>query len=264
MSQGETTIGKGTAIREGGAPRGRYAIESAPGNAMHAVVEVQKNYEQALLDNGSKLATPEAYAYYQRFPVAPLWVVVALLCFADPRHWSVEQMRKVLVCRDRLRMAIREVRSNQRKGQGAPGPISYEHTRVSLEWGRRWAMQMLLPVPPLFPVHGSLQARELEKPKVVEVATKAPARDSPPRAPAKTKRDKPDKLLFLREADLLPMLPFSKATLWRRIKEERFPQPVHPSPGVTAWIRADIDKWLEEHSSPVAPQAAGKRSRRKT
>ncbi len=264
MSRRETTNGEEVADREVGAPRGRYAIDPVPGDTFRSVVEVQRNYEQALLDQGGKLATPETYAYYQRFPVAPLWVVVALLCFADPRRWSVEQMRKVPVCRDRLQIAIREVRSNRRQGHGVDNPTCYELTRVGFEWARRWAMQSLLPVPSRFPAQGSHQARVSEQSRSESEKKARPVRNSQPRS-AKGERlvqAKHDTALLLREADLLPLLPFSRATLWRRVKEGRFPRPGQPSPGVTAWLRADIDKWLEEQFSPVSP-ASTKRARRK-
>lgn len=50
------------------------------------------------------------------------------------------------------------------------------------------------------------------------------------------------------------MLPFSPATLWRKVKAGDFPQPIRVSPGITAWSLAEIETWLS--SKPVG--AAGR------
>lgn len=51
---------------------------------------------------------------------------------------------------------------------------------------------------------------------------------------------------FFRAADLIRqgVVPFSKATLHRRVADGTFPQPVKVSPRVTAWPRAAIEAWL--------------------
>lgn len=49
--------------------------------------------------------------------------------------------------------------------------------------------------------------------------------------------------VFLRERELLQRLPFSHATLWRRINAKQFPQPVRISPRVTAWRLSDVEQW---------------------
>jgi prophage regulatory protein len=263
MSQGETKIGKGQLSSEVGAPSGPWALHALTGEATRSVVQVEASYEQAVLENGGRLATAETYAYYQRYRVAPLWVAIALLCFADPRHWSVGQMRKVEVCRDRLRMAIREKRRGGLMRTRPEADVSYELAHVGLEWVRRWAIKALLPVPMLFPVNSGARPSAREAPKVVKVAEVV----SPATIVAKrerARRSNAEVSLFLREAELLQMLPFSRATLWRRVKAERFPRPVQPSPGVTAWVRSDIDKWLEEQSSSAALPVRVKRAQGKS
>lgn len=51
---------------------------------------------------------------------------------------------------------------------------------------------------------------------------------------------------YLREADILGhFVPFSKATLWRKVKLGTYPEPVKLSEGVTAWHRADVLAWNE-------------------
>ena len=50
-------------------------------------------------------------------------------------------------------------------------------------------------------------------------------------------------IIFLRERDLLQRLPFSHATLWRRVADGGFPAPVRISPRVVAWRLADVEAW---------------------
>jgi hypothetical protein len=43
----------------------------------------------------------------------------------------------------------------------------------------------------------------------------------------------------------LPIVPWSAATLWRKVKAEQFPAPVKLSEGVTAWRVEDVRAWIE-------------------
>ncbi|MBV8037740.1 AlpA family transcriptional regulator [Roseateles sp.] len=54
------------------------------------------------------------------------------------------------------------------------------------------------------------------------------------------------------------MLPFSAATLWRKVKAGEFPAPVKLSAAVTAWRREEVEAWMAVQSQP----AAKRRSRR--
>ena len=50
---------------------------------------------------------------------------------------------------------------------------------------------------------------------------------------------------FVRQADLVPgIVPFSAATLWRKVKAGSFPQPVKLSERVTAWRCEDVHAWM--------------------
>lgn len=59
---------------------------------------------------------------------------------------------------------------------------------------------------------------------------------------------------FLREKQLVGdakkhaagLLPFSRATLWRRVKDGTFPQPVKLSERTTAWPTAEVRKWMAD------------------
>jgi prophage regulatory protein len=51
---------------------------------------------------------------------------------------------------------------------------------------------------------------------------------------------------FFRAGDLedLNLLPFSRATMWRRIAEGTFPAPIKVSDNVSAWRWGDLRRWL--------------------
>ena len=51
--------------------------------------------------------------------------------------------------------------------------------------------------------------------------------------------------LYIRQKELMAMLPFSAATLWRLVRLNRFVQPTRLSARVTAWNRAAVISWLE-------------------
>jgi prophage regulatory protein len=57
---------------------------------------------------------------------------------------------------------------------------------------------------------------------------------------------------FVRERDLIGdakktvrgIIPFSHATLWRKVKDNQFPAPVKLSTNVTAWRVEDVRNWI--------------------
>ncbi|RYY23984.1 MAG: AlpA family phage regulatory protein [Sphingomonadales bacterium] len=54
----------------------------------------------------------------------------------------------------------------------------------------------------------------------------------------------PDAAL-IRQAQLIPLLPFKAATLWRRVKLGQFPAPIRLEGGrVTAWRVGEVRHWL--------------------
>ena len=51
---------------------------------------------------------------------------------------------------------------------------------------------------------------------------------------------------FVRQSALIPhIVPFSPATLWRKVKSKDFPAPVKLSARITAWRVQDIREWLQ-------------------
>jgi len=59
-----------------------------------------------------------------------------------------------------------------------------------------------------------------------------------------THNDLPD-ALFVREKQVLAMVPITDATLWRWVKAGKFPAPLKLGPGTTAWRLSDVKRWAE-------------------
>jgi len=56
---------------------------------------------------------------------------------------------------------------------------------------------------------------------------------------------------FIRQKQLASIIPFSRTTLWRKVKDGEFPAPVHLSARVTAWKVELIRDWIEKQSAAV-------------
>lgn len=60
---------------------------------------------------------------------------------------------------------------------------------------------------------------------------------------------------FLRERQLLQskggyaLLPFSSGSLWRFVREGKFPKPVKLSGNITAWRVGDVREWLSKQGA---------------
>lgn len=59
---------------------------------------------------------------------------------------------------------------------------------------------------------------------------------------------------YVRQSQLLRerIVPFSAPTLWRRVKDGTFPQPLRLGPGVTAWKMSDIRAWQDAQNAVAA------------
>jgi len=51
---------------------------------------------------------------------------------------------------------------------------------------------------------------------------------------------------YIRERELLPLLPFARSTLVRMVLQERFPAPHRLSPGIKVWRIRDILDWFSQ------------------
>jgi len=74
------------------------------------------------------------------------------------------------------------------------------------------------------------------------------ATNSPPSASESSLRYENSLVLpetgFVRQRLLLRFVPFSKSTLWRRVKTGEFPAPIRLSAGITAWRAEDVHLWI--------------------
>jgi predicted DNA-binding transcriptional regulator AlpA len=58
---------------------------------------------------------------------------------------------------------------------------------------------------------------------------------------------------YVRQSQLVPhIIPFSSATLWRKVKAGQFPRPVKLSERVTAWAVEDVRAWMRQQSPDAA------------
>ncbi|KAA0261774.1 MULTISPECIES: AlpA family transcriptional regulator [Hafnia] len=54
---------------------------------------------------------------------------------------------------------------------------------------------------------------------------------------------------FIRQKNLMQCLPFSSATLWRRVAAGTFPKPLKISPKITAWRAEEVRQWINDQGS---------------
>ncbi|MDW3684004.1 AlpA family phage regulatory protein [Cupriavidus sp. CV2] len=82
----------------------------------------------------------------------------------------------------------------------------------------------------------------------MEATTYFPASAKPiPVKPRSNPAGKLPETGYVRQSQLLPaILPFSAATLWRKVKTRTFPAPVKLSERITAWNAADVRKYLAD------------------
>jgi prophage regulatory protein len=64
---------------------------------------------------------------------------------------------------------------------------------------------------------------------------------------------------FLREPELLTIVPFSKPTLHRKVKDQSFPAPVKIGVRANAWLREEVEAWeqsiIAKRDARLAAQA---------
>jgi len=55
---------------------------------------------------------------------------------------------------------------------------------------------------------------------------------------------------YVRQSQLVPhIIPFSPATLWRKVKLGQFPRPMKLSERITAWAVEDIREWINAQAN---------------
>ena len=232
-------------------------------------VQIDPEHERELKEHSGQLATHETWLKYSKVGnVAALWRAIALLCCADPADWSLEQMVQVSFCRWRLDMAIVELGRTPSLLKTFDENPNLANRIVRFDRVRNWCQKTMLPVPWFYPDcwHRQVDYDEAAKPAPNERDADAPLDENetassegdtaPPPKPARRSRLAKPSTAFLREAELLSVVPFSRATLWRKVRAGTFPAPIKLSVGVTVWPREPVDEWLALHSLPkdVAPR----------
>ncbi len=51
--------------------------------------------------------------------------------------------------------------------------------------------------------------------------------------------------IFLSWSEVRDRIKLSRSTVWRCVRDGTFPAPIRISPGRVAWLRTDIDHWIE-------------------
>lgn len=51
---------------------------------------------------------------------------------------------------------------------------------------------------------------------------------------------------YLREKELLRVIPISKSTLWRKVALGTFPKPIKLSEKITVWKTDDVEDWFSQ------------------
>ena len=54
---------------------------------------------------------------------------------------------------------------------------------------------------------------------------------------------------MMRAKQVLELVPFGRASLWKFAKNGQFPAPIKVTGGITAWRNADVIAWLEAQSA---------------
>jgi prophage regulatory protein len=49
---------------------------------------------------------------------------------------------------------------------------------------------------------------------------------------------------YLREKQILQLLPITRSTLWRWVRAGQFPKPIKISQGVTVWSQENVDAFM--------------------
>lgn len=54
---------------------------------------------------------------------------------------------------------------------------------------------------------------------------------------------------FIRQKQLAAIIPFSRTTLWRKVRNGEFPAPIRLSAGITAWKVELVRAWIVAQSA---------------
>ena len=203
-----------------------------------------------LASRGLKLADDSTWRAWRRFRWVELWQAVALQLHLNPETvtWQSLGIRQATgasvgqLFGERIRLAIQHA-----VHESLPTiEMTDELRRIKVRpWEfSTWCDEIGIPCPAEMP---------RTDPKATN--TSAPAGGPSPKRRAPATSD-----AFIRQADLIPALvPFSPATLWRKVKSGDFPQPIKLSKAITAWRRADYEAWRDAQGVAKPKAAPGRK-----
>lgn len=224
------------------------------------MVKLEDNHIFSLHFQKGSAADDAVWQRWSGARTAELWQAIALLCAVDPDSLTLKKARSVNYIIWRLELAVAEL------NHGLLDPLirfpeEPRRSIVRFDYVRRWAQINMIGIPERYPVGGEpIDLRLLDGPAAtpprepdqqqpppaipneVAVAPLEPAESLKPRR----RRSKPNGASeYMRESELLEALPFSRATLWRRVKDGEFPAPIKLGGNLNAWKRAEVTKWSE-------------------
>ena len=209
-----------------------------------------------------KVADDAMWRRWSGARIAELWRAIALLCAVDPAPLTLRKAQSVNYISWRLELAVNEL-SHGILNPLVKFPEEPRRSIVRFDDVRRWAQFNLIGVPRGYPEGGdptdlrlmdaqtTAQPREPVQQEAIHVlAPRAEVKSPPPELAEvpkpRRRRAKPSGASeYMRESELLDALPFSRATLWRRVKVGKFPSPIKLGENMNAWKRVDVMKWSE-------------------
>jgi prophage regulatory protein len=223
------------------------------------MVTLEFNHLFPLHFHKGRAADDEVWQRWSGARTAELWQAIALLCAVDPDSLTLKKARSVNYIIWRLELAVAEL------NHGLLDPLirfpeEPRRSIVRFDYVRRWAQINMIGIPERYPIGGEpIDLRLLDGPAATprEPDQQQPAPATPDNVVAtpvelaelpkpRRRRPKPNGASeYMRESELLEALPFSRATLWRRVKEGEFPAPIKLGGNLNAWKRAEVTKWSE-------------------
>lgn len=210
----------------------------------------------------AKAADDAVWLQWSGARTAELWQAMALLCGVDPDSLTLKKVRSINYIEWRLELAVNKL------ALGALEPLinfpeEPRRSIVRFDYVRRWAQVNMIGVPIRYPAGGEpidlrlpngpgaaplgepVQQAAIQAP-VAPAEVSAASTEQAEVSKARRRRAKPNGASeYMRESELLEALPFSRATLWRRVKDGEFPPPIKLGGNLNAWKRADVLKWSE-------------------
>jgi prophage regulatory protein len=57
-----------------------------------------------------------------------------------------------------------------------------------------------------------------------------------------------ESMRYIRFKELRKLVPLGRTTIWKMMKEGRFPQSYRIGRAATAWLESEVEEWIKEHA----------------